>query len=189
MTDLILDYSSEIWKPIPDYMGLYEASDMGRIRSVDRHVQLKRKTRFFPSKILKQSSRWGYKSVTLCKQGKEKTQSVHRAVMQAFIGMSDLPVDHLNSDKTDNRLLNLEYVNQRENVRRSRSQSCEHVNINKSFDKRGKWMVQIYQHKNKVKIRTIVGFFNDIDSAILARNKAYIELGINMPSGIKNTMI
>ena len=88
------------WRPIPSLGDGYYASINGEIYSAKY------------SRMLKQSTdSYGYKRC--------KSRKVHRLVMEAFIGASDLHVDHLNMVKDDNRLCNLEYVTVKENVRRA----------------------------------------------------------------------
>lgn len=104
---------NEIWKDIPNYEGLYQVSDLGRVRSFDRIDALGRLRR---GRILKHSIVLGYNKLTLCgRDGSRKEIKVHRLVMLAFCGWSDLQVNHINGIKTDNRLENLEYVTNREN--------------------------------------------------------------------------
>ena len=100
---------NEIWKDIPGYEGLYQASNLGRILSL----------KFAKTRILRlRKNNYGYFLVTLRNCNKSKTFSVHRLVLLAFVGKSDLVVDHINEIKTDNRLCNLEYVTYEENAER-----------------------------------------------------------------------
>lgn len=97
----------EQWKDIIGYEGHYQVSNFGRVKSLKGGIE----------KILKDpvGSR-GYRKVSLIKNGKTKTPVVHRLVMISFIGKSDLICNHINADKTDNRLENLEYCTHRENT-------------------------------------------------------------------------
>jgi len=98
----------EIWKDVPSYDGLYQASNFGRVRSL----------KFDKERILKPApDKFGYHLVVLCKGGVRKTSKVHRLVMLAFVGESDLDVNHINGIKTDNSLENLEYCTRSENIR------------------------------------------------------------------------
>ena len=92
----------ENWKAIPGYEGLYEVSDLGNVRSLPRP-----RTK---GGVLKQGKTTeGYKQVALCREGKSSQRLVHRLVLLAFKGPSDLETRHLNGVNTDNALLNLEY--------------------------------------------------------------------------------
>ena len=81
----------EIWKPIEGWKGLYQVSNMGRVKSLERIVRNgKNCCRTVPEKILKTSKdKDGYLSVYLCKDNKKKWYFVHRLVAQAFISNPD----------------------------------------------------------------------------------------------------
>ena len=104
---------NEIWKDIEGYEGLYQISNMGRVKSLN-YKGHKGKVR-----ILKQSfDKYGYLNVGLTdSEGKMKTIKVHRIVAQAFIeNIGDKPcVDHISTVKTDNRVENLSFVTHKEN--------------------------------------------------------------------------
>lgn len=112
----------EIWKAIPNYEGYYEASSMGRIRSVLRYIPHPRNKRMKlvrPSKILKSElDKSGYPVVTLSKEARTRTYKVHRLVAKAFIPNPDnLPqIDHINSIRYDNRPENLRWCTAQQNT-------------------------------------------------------------------------
>lgn len=115
-----LTEQKEIWKPIPDYEGCYEASSLGRIRSLNRTVSITRKNKTHQRAIngnilYLTKNRGGYLVRTLSKYSKHRLVTAHRMVMYAFVGKSDMQIDHINDIKTDNRLSNLHYVTTREN--------------------------------------------------------------------------
>lgn len=112
------------WKPIVGYEGLYEVSDSGDVRSVDRVEKSDvwnlrtRKGRL----LRKQTKRSGYDSVNLYKGGHMKTYLVHRLVASAFVpnpnpGLTE--VNHKNGNRTDNAASNLEWITHSENVAHS----------------------------------------------------------------------
>lgn len=105
----------EIWKQIPNYEG-YEASNMGNIRSFINNAS---KIINEPH-ILKQiTNEKGYKRVQIRNKTIRKIWFVHRLVALAFIGDSDLQINHKNGIKKDNTIDNLEYVTQSENLKHS----------------------------------------------------------------------
>ena len=105
------------WKPIKDYEGLYEVSNDGRVRRI-RFINGSHD--FEKIKECKQTlNTWGYMTVNLSKNGKSNTKRVHRLVANAFLGDSTLQVDHIDGNKQNNRLDNLEYVTPKENTNRA----------------------------------------------------------------------
>ena len=112
----------EQWRPVVGWEGLYEVSDHGRVRSLDRMVRgaygsnwLRRGT------ILKLYAEWsGHMTVRLQADNRgKKNMKVHQMVLSAFVG--PLPegkvTRHLNGVPSDNRLANLEYGTYRQNLR------------------------------------------------------------------------
>lgn len=105
------------WKPIKGYEGLYEVSNDGRVR---RLKFINGRHNFEKIKECKQTlNTWGYMTVNLSKNGKGNTKRVHKLVANAFLGESDLQIDHIDGNKQNNRLDNLEYVTPKENTNRA----------------------------------------------------------------------
>lgn len=110
--------NNETWKEVRGYAGLYEVSDLGRVRSLGRTCKAKSNSRQRKkARILTQEiTIHGYCRVRLFDaSGKAKHFAVHRLVAATFIGESDLEINHINEIKTDNRLSNLEYCTSKEN--------------------------------------------------------------------------
>ena len=111
---------NEIWQDILGYEGIYQVSNEGQVRSLDRMVKhQKGGLQTVKGKILKPSTTpKGYQHVILCKNGKAKNFFVHRLVYAAFCGEipEGLVVNHINEVKTDNRLENLNLMTQKENI-------------------------------------------------------------------------
>ena len=106
----------EIWKDIPNYSGLYQASNLGRIKSLER---INARGNRLKEKILKPGiNQYGYYQVQLYKNSIGKMYIVHRLVWIAFNGAipEDLQVNHINEVKTDNRLSNLNLMTAKENT-------------------------------------------------------------------------
>ncbi len=115
---------NEIWKPIPGYDDYYMASSTGKVLSLERTVRAPKGmggTKTYPEAELKSYvDKYGYCCTSLNIDGRSKTKKVHRLVMSAFCGESLLHVNHIDGDKLNNNLYNLEYVTPRDNVRHSR---------------------------------------------------------------------
>lgn len=114
----------ELWKPIPGYNGIYEVSNIGRVKRLARQVEsphplctVPRKIRIKDIILKNNTDIYGYHTSTLIKDKTPKTYKVHRLVLLAFVGPSNSVCNHINSVKTDNRLENLEYVSVSENNR------------------------------------------------------------------------
>jgi len=109
------------WKTIPGFSN-YEASDAGIIRSKDRYVRNGRN--FIKGCIIKPSViKSGYLTIGLVLGSKRKRlhTTVHRLVARTFISnfSEDLDVNHIDGDKTNNKLSNLEVITHKENIKHS----------------------------------------------------------------------
>lgn len=111
----------ETWMPIPDYEDNYEVSDCGRVRSKERRSLQKGRWGSamvsFPAKEMRQSTTpAGYKYVSLSLNGVSTKILVHRLVLLAFVGPSELQCNHIDGDKSNNHIQNLEYCTPGENL-------------------------------------------------------------------------
>lgn len=108
----------ENWRPVPGYEGIYEVSDRGNVRSLPRVVVGTRDTRRYPGVPLKAKLTHGYRTVTLCRNGRCRATRVHHLVLLAFVGPRPTGAHGLHGD--DNRLNNspdnLRWGTQKENV-------------------------------------------------------------------------
>ncbi len=111
----------EIWKDIPNYEGLYQISNLGRVKSLERIVKYNHskfsqkgmKERILSTKILN-----GYLAATLYKNKKRKSFLIHRLVANAFIpNPNNYPqVNHKDENKFNNNALNLEWCTNEYNI-------------------------------------------------------------------------
>lgn len=109
----------EQWKPVIEYEGFYEVSNLGKVRSVDRILQHgERGKRKWVGKIMKPNlSKKGYYRVMLRNRTDRKIFLVHALVARAFLGPRplDMVTDHIDGNRENNKLDNLQYITQREN--------------------------------------------------------------------------
>ena len=168
----------EIWKDIPGYEGRYKASNLGRIKSLNYMHTGK-------EKVLKQVKHYGgYLIVCLCKDGKQGNKLVNVLVWEAFNGPvpQGMQVNHIDEDKTNNSLSNLNLLSPKENcnwgTRNQRmKESLKGVLVNRK-DK-SKWVIKLsknyeilhfYQSANQASRETGI-FPQNIGQCCLGKQK------------------
>ena len=130
----------EIWKPIKNFEGMYEVSNLGRVKSLPRLKINNRGKQLTKERIMKPHDfNAGYYKVPLTdKKHNKKYYLVHRLVAQAFIpNLDNLPqVNHIDGDKSNNCVDNLEWCDRPYNIRHaykmglnpSRKKMIEYIN-------------------------------------------------------------
>ncbi len=111
----------EIWKDIVGYEGLYQVSNLGRVKSFDRYVRNGTSNKNIKrGKILSPcvNPKCGYMQVNLIKDKNKKIKTIHRLVAEAFIpNLENKPcVNHIDGNKQNNKIDNLEWVTHSENT-------------------------------------------------------------------------
>jgi hypothetical protein len=114
----------EEWRQIPGWEGYYEASNFGRVRSVDRVIEQYNRNRervhvFYPGRLLAQrETSFGYLEVGLCRNNKVTWRRVHQLVCAAFHGEAPptCEVGHRNGQRKDNFASNLRWMTKLENA-------------------------------------------------------------------------
>lgn len=125
--------SSEIWKPIKNYEGLYEVSNLGNVRSLSNRWGTRKKER----KVKQQLTAKNYKRISLSKNNKKKSYLVHCLVYTAFYGEIPLnyEVNHKDYNRTNNNLNNLELLTHEDNVRYSKGMKIKQYDLNHNLIK------------------------------------------------------
>lgn len=166
--------TKEVFNDVPNYEGYYQVSNLGNVKSLGRDVMCSGGyTKFNKGRVLKKIFCKHYYYVILCKLGKPSTRTIHSLVAEAFLNHKpnghELVVNHINHDKIDNRVENLEIVTQRVN-----SQHRDRVGKNKYLGSYWckslkKWGSSIYL--NKVAIH--LGYFETQINAHKIYNLAF----------------
>ena len=106
----------EVWKSIKGFEGIYEVSNFGRVRSIDR---IDCSGRHLKAKVISSKSKCNYITCVLMKCGNRYTYRIHRLVAEAFIpNPLNLPVvNHIDGNKKNNHASNLEWCSYSENTK------------------------------------------------------------------------
>ena len=134
----------ELWKDIPGFEGLYKANVYGQIKSL------------YTNKILKSNlCNNGYWGLTLCKNKIKKRYNVHRLVALTFIdNPNNYPiVNHIDGNKQNNNVNNLEWCTQKHNVKESFKlglSKSPNINKNGKLNHKSKLIAQIDKKTNKI---------------------------------------
>lgn len=126
----------EIWLDIKDFKGIYQVSNLGRVKSLARDIICRGRLLHFKEVILKSAiGRDGYKRVALSKDGKQKMFLVHRLVADAFIpNPNNYPIiNHKDEDKANNVPENLEWCTHKYNNNYGTTQQRHAQKLKKSI--------------------------------------------------------
>jgi hypothetical protein len=156
--------TEEVWKDVRGYEGLYQVSNLGRVKSLVRKNNL-------TERILKTSTGSGYHACTLTKKGVQTMTNIHSLVSLAFLKQPlvvgrKLVIDHINGNKLDNRAINLRIVTNRfncsEGVRvNSEKYSSKYAGVSRCKNEKS-WQSFIRIDGEK---KYLGSFINELDAA------------------------
>ena len=158
----------EVWKDIPDYEGLYQVSNFGRVKRLKGRVRYGNGFRTVREKIIGGNKK--YRQCGLSKNNIRTHYFSHVLVAMIFMGYTKtkgMVVDHIDNNPRNNHISNLQIITSRENSskdRKNKSSKYTGVCWNNS---RKKWKAQIY-HTKKIHV---LGFFIKEYDAHLAYQK------------------
>lgn len=138
---------TEVFKDIPNYEGIYQVSNFGKVKSLSRKI--KNNKGFYDSKelFLKAGlSKRNYYSVVLRKNNKSKTFRIHILIAMAFLNHKpnrEFVVDHKSNKKEENFLDNLQIISHRENCTKDRKRRVNKYAGVKKNKKLNKWVAQM----------------------------------------------
>lgn len=150
----------EEWKDIKNYEGLYQVSNLGNVKSLERNKSNGKGLVKIDEKILTQNiTNWGYCKVALYKNGARKYYKVHRLVAEAFIPNPNNKeqINHIDGNKLNNNVNNLEWNTRIENMNHARINGLCGNNTDSNYillkDNNGKI---ISQYDGKTKLANII---------------------------------
>jgi hypothetical protein len=160
----------EIWEEILGYEGLYQVSNRGNVKSLSRTITKGNITYATKDKLLKQSiDTVGYPYVNLSYYKKQKTFRVHQLVAFAFLNHTPnkydgLLVDHIDGNKLNNNLWNIQLVTNRKNSSKDRKNKTSKFTGVSWHKQSNKWLAQVRKN-NKVEY---LGVFEKEEEAAIA---------------------
>jgi hypothetical protein len=147
----------EIWKDVVGYEGIYQVSNLGKVKSL----------MFNKQKILKQvKSTNGYFMVGLWKEKKSSRHLVHRIMYEAFYGIKSCRqyvIDHIDNNKENNNLSNLQYITNRQNSSKDKNSKTGESNI---YFNSNAYLVRMRINN----VKKSIGTYKTIEDAIWHRN-------------------
>lgn len=171
-----MENQKEIWKEVKEYEGLYEVSNFGRVRSLDRtRKALNNSIAKLTGRILSPGVvKSGYLTVALTKEGKAKTFTIHQLVAIAFLNHKPcgykLIVDHRDNNPLNNTVDNLQIVTQRKNSSKDQfrfGRNSQYVGVCWHITRK-RWYASL---TNKGIRYNLGSFINEYDAHLAYQNK------------------
>lgn len=165
----------EVWKDVPGFEGIYQVSNMGRVKTLAKLLNTWNGGRMSPEKILMPKiQKSGYAHIGLWRNQKCKQVRVHRLVALLFCENDSqetkTQVNHINEDKLDNRAENLEWVTPKKNTNHG---SCIKKRIKKRKSANHHFVVQIDKDTGDV----IAVFKNERQASLFCGRDSHGEIG------------
>jgi hypothetical protein len=151
----------KIWKSVNGYDGEYLISNDGEVKSFKQNKV----------KIVAQANYKGYKKITLCKNNKTTTFFVHRLVAMHFIHnpLNKPTVNHIDGNKQNNHVDNLEWATQKENVMHAWSTGLYDTKRIATIKSRSKPVLDIITNKKFDSMKLACEYFDEKYSVNIAR--------------------
>lgn len=170
----IVNLDNEFWRSVVGYEGLYEVSNFGRIKGMEKIRTAKGGSYIRNEQIIIQSIHHnGYKVIGMTKNGKRKSFESHRIIAMSFLPNPDnkAEVNHINLDRGDNSLENLEWTSRRENLSHGfKNKICSSQYRGVAYNKNTKKWIAYCSFNGKL-IRMGYKFDNELDAARAYNNK------------------
>ena len=183
----------EIWMPIKGYED-YEISSLGRVKSKERIAYNPAVLgdgcyRTVPERIMKPNVVKGYHCVTLRKDKKVKVFRVHRLVIEHFgekQPSAEYQVNHIDGNKSNNRIENLEWVTPKENTRHAIENGLRHNPNEETKKKMGEASRQMWQNPEYRKFQSEMAKSMWANEEIRRNRSLAIKRGIAKAKEVKN---
>ena len=176
----------EIWKDIEGFEGLYQVSNYGRVKSLDRVSEYYSKAGYYSKRAVKgrilsiASNPAGYRQVILCKQGEHTQVMIHRLVAKTFLPNPDLlpEVNHKDENKSNNHVDNLEWCTPKYNANYgTRNDRCKKVIELKAVNQFSKDGTFIQRFESITAAHKALGIDMSQISGVCKHKKEYVTAG------------
>lgn len=179
--------TDEMWKPVVGYEGLYEVSNLGNVRSLDRYVRGKHEgfQSFIQGKQLKPIlSCYGYLRVNLCNSNGRKAKFVHQLVCLAFLENPNNygQINHKDENPTNNNLENLEWCDAKYNANygtKSERISLALTGKKKNFSEEGLRRIKLKNSKPIIGINMSTGEETNFSSILSTKQSGFCPHGVS----------